>query len=1650
MLSVLMVLSIAKIGVAHAEYYTSRAALGAASGGGVVSYYADGGDHAGVWVSGGGWSMAAGSPVTADALRAALSCRDPETNAVLGRRYTPGGTYRDALGVERLRRSPSAFDLTYSVPKSISAAWALADDATREEIEAAFDLSVGSVVDYLQAHAVVSRKGAGGVDQVAVPDGAAVARFDHYTSRAGDPQLHAHLLWMNRVLCEDGEWRTLDGRYLYRHLQAASMYGAAVIRAELSRRLGWQWDRIGQNRHAEVAGVPKPIIDHWSQRRRVVARAAQRKVRAFEKKTGREPTPEERLAMWNEATVQTREAKRDELGTDLHREWRRDAIELGYHPPTLTASYRTAERVDPDRYDRPEVLVGPWGSDIDTTLSDQVLALVEQHSVGINDAQLNGLLYSVINASPEMENPKAGGAREAVDAVFNDLRTKVCDRMLSVDGMWYSPGLISSEAAALSWLASPAVPVVGAGADVEGLSSDQTEAVNTLLASTSRGTVVVGPAGAGKTTMLARFAKAVGTQRVVAVAPTAVAAAELGASLGVAADTVAKVVLDADRIPAGAWVIVDEASQLATRDMAALCGRTAEAGGRLILVGDHAQQGSITAGGLFATAARNSDIAVATLSELWRFADAAEAAATARLRVGDPHALRYHHHKGRVTATAHTEAPETVGEWWEQHRDQTTLVSAPSQMLAGEINADIAARRHALGETGPVVAGDGDGAIRIGDVITTRRNNRKLVTTDGKWVRNGDRWTVEWALAGGGLRARNVDTNSRVDLPGGYVDDHVDLGYAVTHTRAQSATVDAALTVVGASTRLPEMYVGLTRGRHSNRLVVVTDRPAYDEDSPTEHLQPAEILAAILKRTNDQHTAIDAHQTVLDPAAAAEHLQAVANTAHNAPLPVHEDIDPAALLSARKPRIEGTERDLLEQRVGAAINAWLAGVEDVDLYEGLTDAEKAIAAERFNSYLAEPEDHGGYDAEPIDDIPDTEYAALFGETADTNPAIQAEEDTPSSEAAYADAYDNGEWIPADEYDDYPHEPDAYLDTDDRFDEQPPHGETARETAPPSDDREHEQTDHEAAGKAETPVPVPAGNWLAQAQWKHDLGATWQTYDLAGGIVHETFGTDPRGQGGFPPTDSDNPHLLQAVRRYTQARYTGDDHTAATLAAVISQIADTPLRDLLGPHTDTTLLTPQHREWATQVRRSVLANRAERYRTALDALDQLREPVRSQATQTVTEDPRGATITTGTIADRDRSRWTAECHAWLDAGAQPAELLKRWNNTDQHLADTANGQTTPEPGSADWRTIPSPTDAPPPSGTIPTTTEAAPTTPAPNTEQPTGRRIDQARGALRKATSYYHRQLLHSPEAAKARQYLQDRGIGPHEWETWELGWAPDRWDAVTSLIHDDNIAEAAGLSKRGRHGRTYDRLRGRIMFPVRTADGQIAGFAGRTLDPDNPAKYLNTPATDLYNKSELLFGLSHAKNHITHTGEAVLVEGYTDAIAAHRNGLTNTIATGGTAFTQQHTDQILNCGPTEITIMYDGDPAGRSAARKAGALCAANDLPVNVVDLPAGKDPADLDPHQLEDAYQQPLPHLWNEIRIAAQRRNLADPTQATQAVTDVLPLALNDPILELIATQQTSGLLSIPLDTTLQILQQHNPHHTPTTHGPTPTAAAL
>ena len=515
---------------------------------------------------------------------------DPETGERLGRRYTPGGTYVDNLGVTRRRRKFSAYDMVYAPPKSVSAAWALADPATRKEIEAAWDRSVGAVVGFVQAEAVASRSGTNGVRREEVPAGATIARFDHWTSRAADPHVHAHLLVHNRVQCEDGKWRTLDGRLLYHNAAAASAVGGAVLRAELSRRLGWSWDRVGDSWHAEVAGSPRRLIAEWSTRRRQIDRAAQAKIRRFETDRQREPTPTERAELWARAQRSTRPAKQDD--PDPHTRWHREAEALGIDPAQVTASYQTARRREPDGYDRAELVLSRAHQAAPTAVADAVVAQLEQlgqASRGLGRPDILRTVWATLTAGAAL-----GGQNIDVEAELGRLATELWERatsrLVERDGRWYSTGLASAEVAAVSWLASDAQPAP-AVADTDGLGGDQAAAVATILNSATRGVLVLGPAGAGKTEMLGRVAAAVGADRLLAVAPTAEAAANLGEALDVVGETAARAALSDDQVPQGGWVIVDEAGQLDTRTLAALAGRAAAADARMILVGDTAQQG---------------------------------------------------------------------------------------------------------------------------------------------------------------------------------------------------------------------------------------------------------------------------------------------------------------------------------------------------------------------------------------------------------------------------------------------------------------------------------------------------------------------------------------------------------------------------------------------------------------------------------------------------------------------------------------------------------------------------------------------------------------------------------------------------------------------------------------------------------------------------------------------------------------------------------------------------------------------------------------------------------------------------------------------------------------------------------------------------
>lgn len=251
-------------------------------------------------------------------------------------------------------------------------------------------------------------------------------------------------------------------------------------------------------------------------------------------------------------------------------------------------------------------------------------------------------------------------------------------------------------------------------------------------------------------------------------------------------------------------------------------------------------------------------------------------------------------------------------------------------------------------------------------------------------------------------------------------------------------------------------------------------------------------------------------------------------------------------------------------------------------------------------------------------------------------------------------------------------------------------------------------------------------------------------------------------------------------------------------------------------------------------------------------------------------------------------------------------------------------------------------------------------------------------ALESAVAFYQ-EHLDGEEGDQARRFLRQRGLGDDIVARWRLGFAPAAWDTLVNHLRSqqvpDEILLEAGLAGRARTGHLYDRMRGRVIFPIFDAEGSPRGFAGRLLSGDGP-KYLNSPETPLYKKSALLYGLHHAKDAIVQAGRAIVVEGYTDAIAANQAGLTNTVATGGTALTHQQVESLRPLA-SSLTLVFDGDKAGREAAVRVAELpeSVTKGLTMRVARLPEASDPASLLAsgrcdvvHEALD-HSMPLPH---------------------------------------------------------------------------------
>ena len=223
-----------------------------------------------------------------------------------------------------------------------------------------------------------------------------------------------------------------------------------------------------------------------------------------------------------------------------------------------------------------------------------------------------------------------------------------------------------------------------------------------------------------------------------------------------------------------------------------------------------------------------------------------------------------------------------------------------------------------------------------------------------------------------------------------------------------------------------------------------------------------------------------------------------------------------------------------------------------------------------------------------------------------------------------------------------------------------------------------------------------------------------------------------------------------------------------------------------------------------------------------------------------------------------------------------------------------------------------------------------------------------------AANLYQR-VLDSDRGQQAKQYLLDRGLTEETIKQFKIGFAPDNSKFLTERIKEKRYGREV-LEKSGLFGFSnmdvFDRFRGRIMFPIFNASGKVIAFGGRVFGTEDPAKYMNSPETPLYHKSEVFYGLHLTRDAIRKSESAILVEGYTDLIQLYQRGIQNVVAVSGTAFTDRHVQQIRRFA-SKVYLAYDGDTAGINAAKRAGYALLKGGVNPKVIRIPDGLDPDD-------------------------------------------------------------------------------------------------
>ena len=816
----------------------------------------------------------------------------------------------------------AGYDVTFSPVKSVSALWAVAPLEVAREIEQCHDAAVADALAFMEAHAAFTRSGAAGVAQVDTT-GLIGTAFTHRDSRAGDPDLHTHVAISNKVATIDANgvqrWLALDGQPLHRVMVSVSELYNTRLEAHLGQRLGLQFTEMtppgrGKRPIREIIGVNTELNTRWSSRRKAIEARTAELSKQFQADHGREPTNVEAIALAQQATLESREAKHEPRSLAEQRQtWRAEAIEVlgGRHQLTQmigqalsTRRHHTLTPATPEWisaqgekaittvamtrsvWQRHHVLaeaqriVRSTGHAADDTLAQRITAAALAEPISLPLARVD---------DGDMAEPAALRRRDG-SSVYTRNGT----------ALYTSAEILSAErrilhAATLDGgrtVADTDVEIALADSAARGkdLNPGQVALVTEMATTGRRVALALAPAGAGKTTAMAALSHAWRNSggTVLGLAPTAAASINLGADLTAPTDTLDKYIHLIDNpsrsaipkwfstVDSATLLIVDEAGKAGTLQLDAVISHALAKGATVRLVGDDGQIASISAGGVLRDIAAETD--ALTLSQLVRFTAPEEGAASLALRAGDPSGIGFYIDRGRVHVGADETAADMAFQAWlaDQRAGRDTLLLAPTNAIVDELNVRArSARLAALAQADPqwrpgreTVLSD-QLAASAGDIIRTRDNARWLRLSATDYVRNGYTYEVLEVGVEGSLRVRHIGTDREITLPADYVTSEVTLGYATTIDGAQGLTAGYSCHVVGAEHITRQLlYVALTRGRVENHVYLSTA-----EDDPHRILAPkathpdtaVDVLSKILARDGAQVSATTAEREAADP-----------------------------------------------------------------------------------------------------------------------------------------------------------------------------------------------------------------------------------------------------------------------------------------------------------------------------------------------------------------------------------------------------------------------------------------------------------------------------------------------------------------------------------------------------------------------------------------------------------------------------------------------------------------------------------------------------------------------------------------------------------------------------------------------------------------